>query len=57
MANPPVADGSIIQIDGHPARLVDLQSRFGKPISIRMDADPERNWVVAVTCNPAKTGK
>jgi Sigma-70, region 4 len=52
-----VAEGSPIQIDGHPARLVDLQSRIGKPISIRMDADPERNWVVAVTCNPAKTAK
>jgi hypothetical protein len=41
-------------IDGHGARLIDLKSRLGKPISIRMDADPEANRVLGIFCNPGK---
>src|SRR5262249_1421624 len=43
-----LAKGARVTIDGHPARLVDLQSRLGKQVSVRMDADPEGNGVVAV---------
>jgi len=50
-----VAADAEIMIDGHGARLVDLKSRLGKPISIRMDADPEANRVLGIFCNPGKS--
>jgi hypothetical protein len=49
-----VAADAHIMIDGHGARLVDLKSRLGKPISIRMDADPEANRVLGISCNSVK---
>ncbi|HEV3080682.1 MAG TPA: RNA polymerase sigma factor [Gemmataceae bacterium] len=49
-----VAADAQIMIDGHGARLIDLKSRLGKPISIRMDADPEANRVLGIFCNPGK---
>jgi RNA polymerase sigma factor (sigma-70 family) len=49
-----VAADAQIMIDGHGARLIDLKSRLGKPISIRMDADSETNRVLGIFCNPGK---
>jgi hypothetical protein len=44
-----VAGDAPITVHGHAVRLVDLQSRLGKPVVVRMDADQERNRVVEIT--------
>jgi len=46
-----------VTIDGRNARLVDLQSRVGRQIRIRMDADAEQNRVMAVHYDSPKPGK